>query len=229
MTSSPVTPSPLRLVIFDCDGVLVDSEGPAARVTAREVSLLGWPMAAEEAMTRFIGLRLSDLPPMVAAQTGRAVPDGWVENVRTRLIATLAEETEAMPGAADALRATAALGLPYRVASNSSHEEMAVKFTRTGLAPLVAGRMHSARDVAAGKPAPDVFLAAAAAEGVVPEACMVVEDSVPGIRAALAAGMACIGLDPHGPGETLRAAGAHPIRALSELPPLFRAAMRAAA
>ena len=149
--------------------------------------------------------------------------------MRSRLIATLSEETEAMPGAADVLRATAALGLPYRVASNSSHGEMAVKFARTGLAPLVAGRVHSARDVAAGKPAPDVFLAAAAAEGIMPQACMVVEDSLPGIRAALAAGMACIGLDPHGPGEALRAAGAHPIRALSELPPLFQAAMRAAA
>jgi HAD superfamily hydrolase (TIGR01509 family) len=217
------------LVIFDCDGVLVDSEGPSARVTAREVSLLGWPMAADEAMARFTGLRLSDLPPLIEAQTGRAVPDGWVEHVRGRLIAMLAEETEAMPGADAVLRATAALGLPYRVASNSSHEEMAVKFARTGLAPLVAGRTHSARDVAAGKPAPDVFLAAAAAEGVAPETCIVVEDSLPGIRAALAAGMACIGLDPHGPGEALRAAGARPIRALSELPPLFQAAMRAAA
>lgn len=224
-----MTPIPLRLVIFDCDGVLVDSEGLSARVTAREVSLLGWPMTPEEAMTRFTGLRLSDLPPMVAAHTGRAAPEGWVEHVRSRLIAALAQDVEAVPGAADALRATTALGLPYRVASNSAHQEMAVKFARTGLAPLVAGRVHSARDVAAGKPAPDVFLAAAAAEGVAPEACMVVEDSLPGIAAALAAGMACIGLDPHGAGEALRAAGARPIRALSELPALFRAAMRAAA
>ena len=75
----------------------------------------------------------------------------------------------------------------------------------------------------------DLLLAAAAAEGVVPQACMVVEDSLPGIAAAVAAGMACVGLDPHGPGEALRAAGARPIRALSELPALFGAAMRAAA
>ncbi len=224
-----MTLSPLRLVIFDCDGVLVDSEGPSSRVTAQEVSLLGWPMDSAEAMARFTGLRLSDLPPLVAAQTGRPAPDGWVEHVRGRLIATLSEETEAMPGAADVLRATAAIGLPYRVASNSSHEEMAVKFARTGLAPLVAGRVHSARDVAAGKPAPDVFLAAAAAQGVAPQACVVVEDSFPGIAAALAAGMACIALDPHGPGEALRAAGARPVRALSELPALFGAAMHAAA
>ena len=224
-----MTPSPLRLVIFDCDGVLVDSEGPSARVTAREVSLLGWSITAAEAMTRFMGLRLSDLPALVTAHTGRPVPPGWVEHVRGRLIDTLAHETEAMPGAAAALQATAALGLPYRIASNSSHEEMAVKFARTGLASLVAGRIHSARDVAAGKPAPDVFLAAAAAEGVAPQACIVVEDSLPGTRGAMAAGMACIGLDPHGPGEALRTAGAYPIQALSELPALFRAAMRLAA
>ena len=224
-----MTPSPLRLVIFDCDGVLIDSEGPAARVTAREVSLLGWPLTPDQALARFVGLRLSDMPALVAAQTGQPVPPGWVEHLRDRLIETFATDVEAMPGAAAVLQATTALGLPYRVASNSSHEEMAVKFARTGLAPLVEGRTHSARDVAAGKPAPDVFMAAAAAEGVPPHACIVVEDSLPGIRGALAAGMVCIGLDPHGPGERLRAAGAHPIRALSELPALFQAAMRTAA
>jgi len=229
LTQGLLTPSPLRLVIFDCDGVLVDSEGPAARVTAREVSALGWAMTQDEALARFIGLRLADMPALVAAHTGRKVPPGWVEHVRDRLIETLADEAEAIPGAIAVLQATTALDLPYRVASNSSHEEMAVKFARTGLAPLVAGRTHSARDVAAGKPAPDLFLAAAAAEGIAPDACVVVEDSLPGIRGALAAGMVCIGLDPHGSGEALRAAGAHPVRALSELPALFQAAMRAAA
>ncbi len=224
-----MTPSPLRLVIFDCDGVLVDSEGSAARVTAHEVSLLGWPLTPDEAMAQFMGLRLSDMPALVAAHTGQPLPPSWVENLRDKLIEAFAFEVEPMPGAAEVLRATTALGLPYRVASNSSHEEMAVKFARTGLAPLVQGRTHSARDVKAGKPAPDVFLAAAAVEGVPPDACIVVEDSLPGIRAALAAGMTCIGLDPRGPGEALRAAGAYPVQALSELPALFQAAMRTAA
>jgi beta-phosphoglucomutase-like phosphatase (HAD superfamily) len=123
------------------------------------------------------------------------------------------------------LAATAALGLPFRVASNSSHEEMAVKFERTRLTPLVTGLTHSARDVAAGKPAPDVFLAAAAAAGVPPGACLVVEDSVPGALAARAAGMACIGLAPHGDDPALRAAGAVLIRSLAELPVILKAAM----
>ncbi|MGI4946262.1 MAG: HAD family hydrolase [Janthinobacterium lividum] len=224
-----MTPQPLRLVIWDCDGVLVDSEGPSARVTAAECTRLGWAMTPNEALQLFTGIRLSDMPPLLEAQTGRPVPPGWVEHVRAQLIETLGRDLELMPGAAETLRATSALGLPYRVASNSSHEEMAAKFARTGLTSLVEGRLHSARDVPRGKPAPDVFLAAAAAEGVPPAACIVVEDSFPGIAAACAAGMAVLGLDPHGDGAAARAAGAHPIHSLSECPALFRAAMRAAA
>ena len=224
-----MTPQPLRLVIWDCDGVLVDSEGPSARVTAAECTRLGWPMTQEEALRLFTGVRLSDMPPLVEAQTGRPVPPGWVEHVRDRLIETLGTDLDPMPGVAEALSATTALGLPYRVASNSSQEEMTAKFARTGLTSLVEGRTHSARDVPRGKPFPDVFLAAAAAEGIPPDACMVVEDSLPGIAAARAAGMAVLGLDPHGDGAALRDAGAIPIRHLSECPALFRAAMRAAA
>ena len=219
----------LGLVIFDCDGVLVDSEGPSNRAVAQEITALGWPMTAAESMRRFIGFRLSDIPPVVEAHLGRPPPPGWVEHLRCRLVEVLGREAEPMPGIFDALQATMALGLPFRVASNSSHEEMRVKFARTGLAALVQGRVHSAHDVGRGKPAPDVFLAAAAAEGLPPSACLVIEDSLPGVHGAVAAGMACIGLDPHGGGAALRAAGAHPIRALSELPALLRAAMRAAA
>ena len=220
-----MTREPLRLVIFDCDGVLVDSEGPSNRVCAEEISKLGWPMTTEESCARFVGFRLSDLPPVIEARIGRPVPPGWVELLRDRLIETLSSDLEAMPGAHDALRATAALGLPYRIASNSSHEEMVVKFDRVSMTELVHGRTHSARDVRAGKPAPDVFLHAAAAEGVPPSACLVIEDSVPGAQAARAAGMACIGLAPHGDDPALRAAGAVLIRSLAELPAVLRQAM----
>ena len=224
-----MTPEPLRLVIFDCDGVLIDSEGPASRVCAEEVTALGWPMTTAEAMAQFMGLRLSDMPPVVEAKLGRPVPPGWVGYVRDRLIAVLSDESVLIPGAREAIEGVLAAGLPFRVASNSSHEEMRVKFARTGLADLMAGRLHSARDVAAGKPAPDVFLAAAWAEGVPPAACLVIEDSVPGIRAAVAAGMVVLGLDPTGDGAHLRAAGAVPIRTLAELPALLSVAQRHAA
>jgi HAD superfamily hydrolase (TIGR01509 family) len=220
-----MTPQPLRLVIFDCDGVLVDSEGPSSRLVAAEVTALGWPITADDSQSLFMGRRLSDIPAIIEPHLGHPIPAGWIGRLRDKLIAVLAAEVEVMAGAHDVLAATAALGLPFRVASNSSHEEMAVKFERTRLTPLVTGLTHSARDVAAGKPAPDVFLAAAAAAGVPPGACLVVEDSVPGALAARAAGMACIGLASHGDDPALRAAGAVLIRSLAELPVILKAAM----
>ena len=219
---------PLQLVIFDCDGVLVDSEGPSNRAVAEEVTKLGWAMDEAESMRQFVGFRLEAMPAAITAHTGRDVPDGWVEHVRARLIAVLAAELELMPGVAEVLSAVTAVGLPYRVASNSSMREMEAKFGRTGLMHLLP-LAHSADHVARGKPAPDVFLAAAAAEGVAPGACLVIEDSVPGTQAAVAAGMACLCLVPHGDGAAQKAAGGTIIRSLSEVGPLLQRALRQAA
>jgi beta-phosphoglucomutase-like phosphatase (HAD superfamily) len=118
------------------------------------------------------------------------------------------------------------MGVCWRVASNSRHEEMAVKFRTVGFTERVAGRLHSFTDVAQGKPAPDIYLAAAAAEGMAPGECIVVEDSPTGIRAAVAAGMDCLGYDPHGDGAVLRAVGAAPFASMAELPQLVRMALR---
>jgi len=219
---------PLRLVIFDCDGVLVDSEAPSNRVVAEEVSKLGWPMTEAESMEIFVGFTLEQTAPIVQARTGRPVPDGWVEALRQRIIAVLSDEVVLVPGVREAIAAAEGLGLACRVASNSSHREMRAKFTRTGLTALLE-RAHSADDVARGKPAPDVFLHAAAAAGISPAACVVIEDSVPGAMAAAAAGMACLGYDPQGDGARLRAAGASVFRSMTEMPALFRTAMRQAA
>ena len=220
-----LTKARLRLVIFDCDGVLIDSEGPSNRLVAAEITALGWPLTTEECTGLFIGRRLSDIPPVVEPHIGRPVPPGWIDHLRAKLIAMMQAEVEAIPGAHDALRLVATMGLPYRIASNSSHAEMAVKFARTGMDELTRGLLHSARDVPRGKPAPDVFLAAAAAENIPPEACLVIEDSVPGATAAAAAGMACIGLAPHGDDPALRATGATLIRSYEELPAILRACM----
>ena len=219
---------PLQLVIFDCDGVLVDSEGPSNRAVAEEVTKLGWVMDEAESMRQFVGFRLEAMPAVIAARTGRDVPAGWVEAVRARLIAVLAAELELMPGVVDVLAAIAAMGVPMRVASNSSMREMAAKFGRTGLMHLLE-RAHSADEVGRGKPAPDVFLSAAAAEGVASGACVVIEDSVPGTQAAVAAGMACLCLVPHGDGAAQQAAGGTIIRSLSEVPALLQRARRQAA
>ncbi len=217
--------APLGLVIFDCDGVLIDSEPVSRGVIAEEANRLGWPMIANEAKL-FTGLRWSDLQPIFERELGRALPDKWPLQLQNRLMVAMADRIDAVPGAGDVLRATAALGLPYRIASNSSHEEMAEKFGRTGLAPLVAGRVHSARDVGRGKPWPDLFLAVAAIQGIAPSACIVVEDSAPGIAAAEAAGMRCIAFAPDEPVPGPHILGAYAVvRSLAELPALFNAAM----
>ncbi len=135
----------------------------------------------------------------------------------------------AIPGGIEALRGVSALGLPWRVASNSSHAEMRAKFGRLGVTELVAGRVHSHHDVPRAKPAPDLFLAAAAAEGVGPAECLVVEDSVAGATAARAAGMDCLGLDRHGDGAALAAVGAAPFHDMTELPGLIALAQEHAA
>ncbi len=215
---------PVRMAIFDCDGVLIDSESIAARVVAACLTDAGWALTPEEAQARFLGLSIRQMVPMIEQAMGTTLPDDWTERLRLRMLAALSQEAVAVAGAEALLRATAALGLPWRIASNSSHEEMAAKFRRTGLTDLVAGRLHSHRDVPRGKPAPDLFLAAAAAEGIPPAACIVLEDSIPGVQGAVAAGMTVLGFDPHGDGARLAAEGALPVHDLAHVPDLLRLA-----
>lgn len=216
------------MVIFDCDGVLIDSEALCDRVVAAELVALGWPISPEESHRRFNGLSFYDMVPLIEARIGRPVGTAWVNQVVDRLTIVLAEEVEPIPGAWDALTGTSAIGLPWRIASNSSHTEMAAKFARVGWESLVRGRVHSAAEIIArggrGKPAPDVFLEAAAAENIPPEHCLVIEDSVAGARAAHAAGMACLGYSPDRDGSALRAVGAVPFRPMHALPALLMAA-----
>jgi HAD superfamily hydrolase (TIGR01509 family) len=200
------------LVIFDCDGVLVDSEALCNHVVAEELTACGWPMTTDEAERRFIGLTFPDTQLLAEQYLGRSLGCNWVDRVAARVTAVMAEHAAPIPGARAALEAATALRVPWRIASNSSHAEMAAKFRSAGLADLVAGRVHSAYDLIArggrGKPAPELFLEAAAAEGVDPAVCLVIEDSLAGVQAAMAAGMACLALCPDGDGAVLRAADA---------------------
>ena len=214
----------ISLIIFDCDGVLIDSEALCDRVVARELAAEGWHVTPHECHQRFLGLTFPDIVRAAEAHLGRPLGLDWVDRVVRRTTETMAAEAETIPGAREAVEGIAALGLPYRIASNSSHAEMAAKFGRTGLMPLVEGRIHSAYDLIArgkrGKPAPDLFLEAAAAEGIAPADCVVVEDSVAGVTAAIAAGMRCLGFDPEGNGDHLRAIGAEPFRSMFDVPAL---------
>jgi HAD superfamily hydrolase (TIGR01509 family) len=211
----------VTMVIFDCDGVLIDSEPISQRLLAAEAAALGWEMSGAE-IHAVTGLTWSALKPWFEARLGRGLPEDWARTMQTRLIPMLAREATAVPYAREVLEEARRLGVPYRVASNSSHEEMEQKFTATGLMPLVRGRLHSARDVAQGKPAPDLFLAAAAAEGVPAEECLVVEDSAPGVAGAIAAGMRVIAYMPPGAPAVLHDRAPHAtIGSLRELLPVL--------
>ncbi len=216
-------PNPWGLVIFDCDGVLVDSEPVANRIVAASLTELGWAMTAEDSQRLFLGQSLPDMRPTVAARLGEDMASRWITAVADRVASAMLTEAVAVPGAHDAVEAVRALGLPWRVASNSSRLELAAKLGRIGLD--ATGRVHSFEDVPRGKPAPDLFLAAAAAEGIAPEACLVVEDSLVGIAGARAAGMAVVALVRHGDEQPHARAGARVIRHLAELTGVIEATM----
>lgn len=213
---------PPDLIIFDCDGVLIDSETVASRVVAEEITAQGWTMDAKEAMRQFLGMNIGDMQPKIETRLGRPLGLEWRADMAQRLINALAEESVLIPGADEMLKRVTALGFEWRIASNSSDEEMAVKFERTGLLEITRGRaISAARVIARGgraKPAPDVFLEAAADAKIVPERCIVLEDSRLGMRGAVAAGMTGYGFDPHGDGAALLEEGAKAVfRNLDEI------------
>ncbi len=198
------------LVIFDCDGVLVDSEVISCRAHAEVLSRHGYPIDAGQVFQRFLGRSTRQANLEIEAELGRSLPDDYHVQLQDELLRSFEAELQAVPHIEQALDAIAQ---PVCVASSGSHQRMRVSLGRAGLYDRFAPNIFSASQVANGKPAPDLFLFAAARMKVPPGRCLVVEDSIPGITGAIAAGMAVLGF--HGgshcqPGyaETLRAAGA---------------------
>ncbi|MFF4385274.1 HAD family hydrolase [Streptomyces sp. NBC_00853] len=178
---------PIELVIFDCDGVLVDSERIAVRVDALVLAELGWNLTEAEIVDRFMGRSSQSMTEEIEAHLGHSLPADWEEEFRPLYRDALAAELTPVPGIVDALDALT--GLPTCVASSGSHEKMRFTLGITGLYQRFEGSIFSATEVEHGKPAPDLFLHAAQQMGVEPEACAVVEDSQYGLQAARAAGM----------------------------------------
>ncbi|MBP7002889.1 MAG: HAD family hydrolase [Amaricoccus sp.] len=174
------------LVVFDCDGVLVDSEPIAFRLLLETLASAGLTITHEEADARFLGRSLASTRAILASDFGVELTDAALADMRARLYAAFRAELRPIPHIAEALDR---LPCGFCVASSSQPERIELSLTVTGLWPRFAGRAFSATMVAHGKPAPDLFLHAAAALGYAPSACWVVEDSPAGIRAAQAAGM----------------------------------------
>jgi len=184
---SIISPS---LVIFDCDGVLIDSEALAQRVEAACLAEHGFAIPIEEIAQRYLGISAAAMFADLEQRFGRPLPDGFAE-LLSRRIATLFEaELAVMPGVAALIdRIEAAVC----VASSSRPERLRHTLSLVGLHHRFAPNIFSATQVARGKPAPDLFLFAAERMGVAPSACVVIEDSVPGVQAGVAAGMRVMG------------------------------------
>ena len=208
--------NPKRLLIFDFDGVIADSEILANAVLAEVVTELGMPITTEDSLRLFIGKRLQDVIVAVEAHVGRAVPGDFVESFQRRTLERLKAEVRLVEGARAYLDAFA--DVPRCIASSSSPDRLAACLEVLELADAFDGRVFSASQVARGKPHPDIFLYAAEQMRVSPAEALVLEDSVGGVRAAVAAGMTVIGLAAashvrDGHAERLQAAGAHHVAA----------------
>ena len=212
------------LVIFDCDGVLVDTMAIDMRELTRAIAEAGGTMSPQEVSAAFYGVALSDIQREVEGHLGRPLPDAWMERFLAERAAVFERELRPVPGARAALDGVRAAGWETCIASGGAHAKMELTLRVTGLGDAVpADRIFSAYDVARPKPAPDLFLHAAATCGFPREACVVVEDSIPGATAGLAAGMRTFGFAN---GDAVRAAhlaalGTEPLAALRDLPSLL--------
>lgn len=210
-----------ELVVFDCDGVVVDSEPIGNRVFRAFLADVGITMSEREVYANFLGRALADSLEIVEQRLGRRLADDVVAQYRATRDRALREEVQPIAGVEHIVRS---LRVPYCIASSGDYDKMRVTLGITGLLPLFDGRVFSATDVPRAKPAPDVYLHAAARMGVAPASALVIEDTVPGVTAARAAGMTVIGFTPLTPADELIAAGATVTAArMRELAPLLDA------
>ena len=179
-----------ELVIFDCDGVLVDTERIAVRIDVKVLKELGWTMTEADVVERFMGRSDAYMTSEIEKYLGRPLPPDWEDGFRPWYREAFEKELAPVPGVVEALDA---IVTPTCVASSGTHEKIRFTLGLTGLYPRFAGRIFSVQDVAHGKPAPDLFLHAAKQMGVLPARCAVIEDSRYGVEAARAAGMRAFG------------------------------------
>jgi HAD superfamily hydrolase (TIGR01509 family) len=210
----------LDLVVFDCDGVLVDSERLANRVLAQLLTDLGLPTTTEQSIATYMGLSMASAVARVEACLGRPVPPDFLDRYRSATFEAFDAELTAVDGIVEVVEG---LRWPSCVATSGDPDRVRRTLTLTSLHHHFDGRIFSAVEVARGKPFPDLFLHAAASMGVAPDRCVVVEDSAFGVQAAVAAGMRPLGYAAMTPAATLEGAGATTFTSMAQLPGLLDA------
>ena len=207
-----------NLVIFDCDGVLVDSEPIANQVTAVLLGAHGLVLSPEEVASHYKGLSNPAMVAKIRTDWGVTLPSDFKSRLETAVWAHLEVNLQPVPGVAQAVAAVAQSGSALCVASSSPREYTRRKLTITRLLPHFANRLYSAEQVPRGKPFPDLFLYAASERGIAPGDCVVIEDSVPGVQAGVAAGMRVLAFASAGDAGALQTAGGSVFTSMAELP-----------
>ncbi|WP_398497528.1 HAD family hydrolase [Variovorax sp.] len=220
---------PFAAVLFDCDGVLVDSEPITNRVLAEMLGELGWPLTTDESMRIFTGKAVKDEADLIESKTGFRITPEWLHGFRERRNEALERDLTAIPNAPAAVRALfEQLDGRIACASGADRFKVELQLEKVGILDCFAGRIFSGHEMPRSKPAPDVYLAAAAALGVDPKRCAVVEDTVTGAMAGVAAGATVFGYSTgesgHSGPEALRSVGAVQVFSdMAELPALLAA------
>lgn len=214
---------PPGLVIFDCDGVLVDSEPIANSALAAAITSLGLPMSVAQTRAAFVGLSMRQIMENVSELAGRQIPDAWRQTLQEETYAAFRRSLRAVPGVQEVLAHIQAANIALCVASSGSLDKMELTLGLTGLRAYFGDNLFSSTMVARGKPHPDLFLHAAAQMGVSVDRAVVIEDSVPGVMGARAAGMQVFAYagDPESNAIKLRAEGGEIFTDMADLPRLL--------
>lgn len=222
-----MTDFPFDAVLFDCDGVLVDSEPITSRVLTEMLNELGWGITHAETMAIFTGKAVKDELALIEARTGATITQDWFDQFRQRRNDALDRDLTEIPGAPDAVRALhVAVAGRIAVASGADRRKVELQLAKVGIADCFGERVFSGHEMPRSKPFPDVYLAAAKALGVDPKRCAIVEDTVTGATAGVAAGATVFGYSPdthgHSGAQALRNVGvAHVFTDMQQLPALL--------
>ena len=212
--------TPPTYVLFDCDGVLVDSEAIVNHILRNDLAAHGLELRTDQIIDMFVGGTMQGVMTR-GRQLGAVLPDDWLDYIYAQIFSALARDCQVIPGVPQMLDCLDAAGVGYAVGSNGPMAKMEVTLGRCGLWDRFAGRVFSAHDCAASKPAPDVYLKAAQQVGVTPAQCVVIEDSASGARAGKAAGMRCLGYVAESDPAKLRPICDDLFRDMAELPGLL--------